>query len=349
MEALQSTQDRIEKIDHKLSVRGSAKGHPDTPLSPASKLKGSVQHGNGAPTPTPSTIRKPLPGNGEHMYPGAAHTEIETIPAESVDESERDPTIQEDDDDDETETGGASHRRGESQYTPPNQDSEALSMGDHPEHDHSPGQQYLEEELYKLRVKPSQSEHSHNTWQVTRGDQAENEPAITEHAETEIPEIPDTEHGAPTHSAHGGQMQNGRNWDQQWNPESDTPPPWQRIHQTLLNWAIVWPMSELDQALNSTLRGHQVNEVALSIWVTQTYKRYVRTRMMDHPKQTVDRLFVPPNIADAINNAVFNGRHGDAAGMLRDMWNPYGLEGMPRLLVVLARHRKDQNHWVVHR
>lgn len=223
-------------------------------------------------------------------------------------------------------------------------------MAEQSEHDHSPGQQYLEEELYKLRVKPSRSERSHNTWQVTREGEPENEAATTEHAETEMPEIPDSEHGGTNHPVDGQVVnQNDRNWDQQWHPDSDTPPPWQRIHQTLLNWAIVWPMSELDQALNSTLRGHQVNEVALSIWVTQTYKRYVRTRMMDHPKQTVDRLFVPPNIADAINNAVFNGRHGDAAGMLRDMWNPYGLEGMPRLLVVLARHRKDQNHWVVHR
>lgn len=35
--------------------------------------------------------------------------------------------------------------------------------------------------------------------------------------------------------------------------------------------------------------------------------------------------------------------------MLRDLWAPFGFEGMPRLLIVLARHRRDSNHYVVHR
>ena len=126
-------------------------------------------------------------------------------------------------------------------------------------------------------------------------------------------------------------------------------PPWQRIHARLLSWAIIWSSNELEQALNSTARGQQVDEVALSIWSTQTYKRYVRARLTDSPQGVVDRLFVPPNMADAVSNAVFNGRHGDACGMLRDLWSPFGLEGMPHLIVVLAKHRSDPNHWVVHR
>ena len=95
--------------------------------------------------------------------------------------------------------------------------------------------------------------------------------------------------------------------------------------------------------------GQQVDEVALSIWSTQAYKRYVRARLTESPQGVVDRLFVPPNMADAISNAVFNGRHGDACGMLKDLWGPFGLDGMPRLIVVLAKHRSDPNHWVVHR
>jgi len=70
---------------------------------------------------------------------------------------------------------------------------------------------------------------------------------------------------------------------------------------------------------------------------------------VEHPPGRVDRLYIPPNIADAINVAVFNGRHGDAKAMLRDLWAPFGFEGMPRLLIVLARHRRDANHYVVHR
>ena len=63
----------------------------------------------------------------------------------------------------------------------------------------------------------------------------------------------------------------------------------------------------------------------------------------------VDRLSVPPNMADAMSTAVFNGRHGDACGILRDLWAFFGFEGAPRLIVVLAKHRSDANHWVVPR
>ncbi len=126
-------------------------------------------------------------------------------------------------------------------------------------------------------------------------------------------------------------------------------PSWQRIYQRLLDWALVWSENELQRALTSTLPGTHVDEVGLTIWLTQTYKRYVRAKHVEHPPGRVDRCYVPPNIADAINIAVFNGRHGDAKAMLRDLWAPFGFEGMPRLLIVLARHRRDTNHYVVHR
>jgi hypothetical protein len=233
----------------------------------------------------------------------------------------------------------------------------------------SPGQQYLEEELFKLRVRPggSQSAYTHKTWEVARengdGDEYDDDDdghvAITESGLPEIPgsqpNFTDVGRGSPSGGVSGQEMSSpvgdqgaygagdfGAN-------EEQLPPPWQRIHQRLLSWAIVWPMSELDAALNSTTRGCQIDEVALSIWSTQTYKRYVRSKMTDTPQGRVDRLFVPPNMADAISNAVYNGRHGDACAMLRDLWSPFGLEGMPRLLIVLAKHRSDENHWVVHR
>ncbi|KAF9222509.1 hypothetical protein BS17DRAFT_782960 [Gyrodon lividus] len=230
--------------------------------------------------------------------------------------------------------------------------------------DDSPGQQFLEEELYKLRVKPggSQSAVTHKTWEVARDDQDtyEGQGAFTESG---IPEIPDSGNytdrrpSSPPlppipQEGHRRDMVPSQN-SQLWNAGNEyndmTPPPWQRIHQRLLNWAIIWPMSEIDAALTSTTRGQQVDEVALSIWSTQTYKRYVRSRMTDIPGGKVDRLFVPPNMADAISTAVFNGRHGDACGMLKELWAPFGFEGAPRLIVVLAKHRSDANHWVVHR
>jgi len=234
----------------------------------------------------------------------------------------------------------------------------------------SPGQQYLEEELYKLRVKPGGSQSAvgtHKTWEVARDDgdgdyDYEPQQAVTESG---MPEIPDntnmtyTEHrqGSPSlppipQSENGGEMIHMPEPNGIWQHNAygePQPPPWQRIHQRLLNWAIIWPMSELEAALNSTTRGHQVDEIALSIWSTQSYKRYVRSKMTDSPAGRVDRLFVPPNVADAISTAVFNGRHGDACMMLRDLWAPFGLDGIPRLLIVLAKHRTDENHWVVHR
>ncbi|KAI0341988.1 hypothetical protein BDW22DRAFT_1358100 [Trametopsis cervina] len=237
---------------------------------------------------------------------------------------------------------------------------------DYNERDNSPGQQFLEEELYKLRVKPttgSQSVATHKTWEVARDDGGDFDEGDTQAAVTEsgLPEIPDTHTGnyPPTERSlppvprdtQSDMLQQQPVWPAaaEFTAESRGPPPWQRIHQRLLNWAIVWPMSELEHALNSTTRGHQVDEVALSIWSTQSYKRYVRSRMTESPPERVDRLFVPPNMAEAISTAVYNGRHGDACGMLRELWAPFGLEGIPRLLVVLAKHRNDDNHWVVHR
>jgi hypothetical protein len=231
----------------------------------------------------------------------------------------------------------------------------------------SPGRQYLEEELYKLRVKTGGSQSAvgtHKTWEVAREDgdyDYEPQQAVTESG---MPEIPDTtnhtftEHRLPSpalppipRSDNAGEIVHMPEPNHIWhNDYGDLqPPPWQRIHQRLLNWAIIWPMSELEQALTSTTRGHQIDEIALSIWSTQSYKRYVRSKMTDNPPGRVDRLFVPPNVADAISTAVFNGRHGDACMMLRDLWAPFGLDGIPRLLIVLAKHRTDENHWVVHR
>ncbi|KAG1752914.1 hypothetical protein EDB19DRAFT_1670525 [Suillus lakei] len=217
--------------------------------------------------------------------------------------------------------------------------------------DDSPGQQFLEEELY------NQSAITHKTWEVARDDQDEFEEGQGAFTESGLPEIPDsgnyTERRQPSpplppipgQEVSRREMVPSQN-SQVWHPSHDygepSPPPWQRIHQRLLSWAIIWPMSEIDAALNSTTRGQQVDEVALSIWSTQTYKRYVRSRMTDTPGGRVDRLFVPPNMADAISTAT-------ACGMLRDLWAPFGFEGAPRLIVVLAKHRSDAGHWVVHR
>ncbi|KAG9018698.1 hypothetical protein FRB90_010466 [Tulasnella sp. 427] len=215
----------------------------------------------------------------------------------------------------------------------------------------------IEEELYRIRMK-NPADYNDSV-----------------HSEAPIPEIPGSEfddrHDAATptprrvaanvtgessqevtpHSNGPAFVRPRENWTGASAPNWGVPsaPPWQLVHQRLLNWTIVWSMSELDRALESTERGRQVDECALTVWTMQCYKRYVRVKSTDHPPQRVDRLFVPPNVADAINSAVYNGRHADATVMLKDLWAPYGFDEMPRLILVLARHRRDNNHWVVHR
>lgn len=347
---------KIERLRPSRSVRSYADGE--------SRFQGTFQSSDidrYAQTPMTQTVNihtQPTGTMAESMYqPGETDIagEERTIPGGSSRGGDHHGYDEEEEDQD---RGFAPTQDGETVRTP-------APLSEFDGRDDSPGQQYLEEELYKLRVKPggSQSGLSHRTWEVARDDDGEYEDdphnAITESG---LPEIPDsgnyTDHRPPSPPlpplpVDGSQdlvaSPQGQLWHGNAYTNDDQPPPWQRIHQRLLSWAIIWPMSELETALSSTTRGQQVDEVALSIWSTQTYKRYVRSKMTDSPQGRVDRLFVPPNVADAINNAVFHGRHGDASGMLRDLWSPFGLEGMPRLLIVLAKHRSDANHWVVHR
>ena len=390
---MQETRERLEHLERKkqsnrsYAVSENPLDHEST-LRPAQSRRGGTSVTNDFDGASPITVTVPINTPGRtgtvleesELHPGETeftrgdsergHTmgasEHHHDGSEHIEEGMEDEDYPED-----YETG--TRLRESANNTPPTQDREAKSrhelnrlLNSESERDDSPGQQILEEEIYKLRVKPStRSEHSHRTWEI----QQDEDPVIPSHiAESEVmPEIPDTE-GTNSEMPHYDierksspplppiPMENrdsgvqaymhGGEWP---GSEPPSPPPWQRIHQRLLSWAIVWPMSELEQALNSTTRGHQVDEVALSIWSTQTYKRYVRARLTDHPPMRIDRLFIPPNVADAINSAVYNGRHGDACGMLRDMWTPFGLEGMPRLLLVLCKHRREENHWVAHR
>jgi hypothetical protein len=225
-----------------------------------------------------------------------------------------------------------------------------------------------DEEIYKLRKRNAQgSPRSHATWEIE-----EERPighgngSILPGEDGGMPEIPDSDYyrSSPTkgnrghrrqdsNSQTGGNTTQGENegmdWIAKYSGEPNEPPPWLKVNQRLLNWAVIWPFSELENSLKSCERGEQVDEVALTIWTTQMYKRYIRAQMTQYPPQKVDKMFVPPNIADAINNAAYNGRHEEVAVMLRELWAPFGLKGHPKLILALTRHRREDNHWVVHR
>ncbi|KAF5341544.1 hypothetical protein D9758_012558 [Tetrapyrgos nigripes] len=125
----------------------------------------------------------------------------------------------------------------------------------------------------------------------------------------------------------------------------DTLPPWKRIHQQLSDWAILLSISQLDADLDSTTRRHGVSNRALRIWTSQTYGRYIHSKMTDSPEGVVDCLFVEWRMAWMINTS----DHSDAGSMLRMLSDALGLKGAPRLLAVLGKHFADQRHWVVHK
>ena len=224
-----------------------------------------------------------------------------------------------------------------------------------------PRRQFIEELVRRgVLIGPISAVGRHKTWEVAKEDgdyheEAEAQAVVTDSGMPEIldstprkgsplPPIPQSDTGEVAHMLDYHRPHQGFGGEVQHQT-----PPWRLIHRRLWDWAIIWSMSELDVAAKSTTRGHQVDEISLSIWATQSYKWYVRSGMTHSPRGRVDQLFVPPNVADAISTAVFDGRHGDGCRMLRDLWAPFGLDDIPRLLIVLARHRADENHWVVHR
>ncbi|KAH7108143.1 hypothetical protein BKA62DRAFT_681217 [Auriculariales sp. MPI-PUGE-AT-0066] len=227
-------------------------------------------------------------------------------------------------------------------HTPPTQDGGVRhALRDFMKSDQgSLGDQVYEQELWKLRMKPVRTGATHQTWDMTRADPGELMPEISDseaghfqgrdtmYNSAEVPVVPAKENDGP---------------------HAPTPAPWQKIHQSLLDWAMAWSMSELDKALNSTTRGNQVDGLAITVWTTQTYKRYVRLKLTENPPSAVDKMFVPPLVADAVSNAVFSGRHSEASDQLRKLWNEFELKGSPRQIIVLAQNKRQENHWVVHR
>lgn len=224
-----------------------------------------------------------------------------------------------------------------------------------------------DEEVYKLRKRNAHgSPRSHATWEIEE-EMPHGQGSILAGEGSGLPDIPGSDfyresptkgrgHRRQESNSQTGAMtmtqgdNDGADWVARYSNEApEGPPPWLKVNQRLLNWAVIWPFSELENSLKSCERGEQVDEVALTIWTAQIYKRYVRAQMTTYPPQTVDKMFVPPNIADAINNAAYNGRHEEVAVMLRELWAPFGFKGHPKLILALTKHRREDNHWVVHR
>ena len=107
-----------------------------------------------------------------HIQSNQTGTESVFAPAtEVVVETEIHP--EEEEYDEEEEEGAGT----EVQETAPQSVTQTRGVSEYTAHRDSPGQQFLEEELYKLRIKPSgsQSAITHKTWELARDDGEEEE------------------------------------------------------------------------------------------------------------------------------------------------------------------------------
>ncbi|KAH8081113.1 hypothetical protein HD553DRAFT_85796 [Filobasidium floriforme] len=132
-------------------------------------------------------------------------------------------------------------------------------------------------------------------------------------------------------------------------PPLPSPRPWDVVTQRLFSWAMVWPPEDFVRSLETTALGQQVDEFALTIYMMTIFKRNLRHRMCSVPPLPCDKLFVPPNLADSVNRAVHSKRFADARQILEELWYPFGFKEPPRVIVALAKHRNDANHWSAHR
>ncbi|KAL7411952.1 hypothetical protein BDY24DRAFT_394041 [Mrakia frigida] len=137
-------------------------------------------------------------------------------------------------------------------------------------------------------------------------------------------------------------------------PRLMEPRPWDLVTQRLYAWAVIWSMDDFTRALEEISLARQVNSFALTIWTTTTYKRQLRHRICSNPTEVVDKMFVPPNLGDSLNQACYHKRFNDAKMLIEELWTPFGLSslcptGFPRVILAICRHRNEDDTWAVHR
>nr|XP_018259292.1 uncharacterized protein I303_08220 [Kwoniella dejecticola CBS 10117]OBR81450.1 hypothetical protein I303_08220 [Kwoniella dejecticola CBS 10117] len=125
--------------------------------------------------------------------------------------------------------------------------------------------------------------------------------------------------------------------------------PWDMLTQRLYSWALIAEEKSFVRALEEVSLGRQVEEFPLSIFLMMTYKRLIRRNLSENPPIPSDKLFVPPNIASAINVAVHARRYHDAKEILLELWNSLGSDEPPRVIISLAPLGNDLDQWAAHR
>ncbi|ORY33094.1 hypothetical protein BCR39DRAFT_557284 [Naematelia encephala] len=124
---------------------------------------------------------------------------------------------------------------------------------------------------------------------------------------------------------------------------------WEEIGQRIFSWAVLWTEEQLKHELEEISLGKQVDDLALSIWFMNQYKRLIRRSLTHDPPLACDKMIVPPLIAEAINKAVHSQNFETAVQLLRDLWHSFGFQERPRVVIALSRHRNETHQWSAHR
>lgn len=127
--------------------------------------------------------------------------------------------------------------------------------------------------------------------------------------------------------------------------------PWQDVERYLYDLIQDWPIETLIQAKNSTRPLAMVNDAALTIWMLQMFKRFVRGREEDGKslETLVDCHIVTPIQVAMVDGSIKDGTFDGGIMALKEFWDVVGQKRRPTTLLALGRHWVDQSRWVVHK
>ena len=80
-----------------------------------------------------------------------------------------------------------------------------------------------------------------------------------------------------------------------------------------------------------------------------THCSMLRRNMSESPPRACDELFVPPTMANAINQSVHSKNFKAGQQMLEELWYPFLFKDPPRIIIALSRHRNEPDQWTAHR
>ena len=135
------------------------------------------------------------------------------------------------------------------------------------------------------------------------------------------------------------------------NLKSEPGPVWQRIERYLHRLIRDWPIETLLQAKQTTEDLNAVNDVALSMWMLQMFKRYVKGREEEgKPNFTLVNchMIFPIHVA-MVNGAIQDGTREGAITALKEFWELIGQRRRPDVVLAMGRYWLDESRWVVHK